>query len=113
MLNERFGEDLNDADQLFFDQIAEAAAQVDAISQAAQANPYDKFQLVFGQILESIFIERMDLNEGLFARYMNDPELKQLVSEWLGQQVYSRIPKTMSYGASDMPTKQPNLGHLD
>ena len=105
LLNERFGEDLNDADQLFFDQIAEAAARIDAISQAAQANPYDKFQLVFGQILESIFIERMDLNEDLFARYMNDPEFKQLVSEWLGQQVYSRIPKTVSYGASDMPGK--------
>jgi type I restriction enzyme R subunit len=99
LLNERFGEDLNEADQLFFDQIAEAAAQIEAISQAAQANPYDKFQLVFGQILESIFIERMDLNEDLFARYMNDPEFKQLVSEWLGQQVYSRIPKTMSYRA--------------
>lgn len=105
LLNEQFGEDLNEADQLFFDQIAEAAAQVDAISQAAQANPYDKFQLVFGQILESIFIERMDLNEDLFARYMNDPEFKQLVSEWLGQQVYARIPKNISYGSSDPAAK--------
>ncbi len=104
LLNERFGEDLNEADQLFFDQIAEAAAQVDAISQAAQANPYDKFQLVFGQILESIFIERMDLNEDLFARYMNDPEFKQLASEWLGQQVYARIPKNISYGSTDTPS---------
>jgi type I restriction enzyme, R subunit len=28
---------------------------------------------------------------------MNDPEFKELVSQWLGQQVYSRIPKTISY----------------
>ena len=97
LINERFGEDLNEADQLFFDQIAEVASQVDAITQAAQANPYEKFQLVFGQILESIFIERMDLNEDLFARYMNDPEFKEMVSEWLGQQVYTRIPKEISY----------------
>ncbi|MGK7872310.1 MAG: type I restriction endonuclease subunit R [Xenococcaceae cyanobacterium] len=105
LINERFGEDLNEADQLFFDQIAEAAAQVDAITQAAQANPYEKFQLVFGQVLESIFIERMDLNEDLFARYMNDPEFKEMVSEWLGQQVYSRIPKEISYRPQNKPRK--------
>lgn len=97
LINERFGEELNEADQLFFDQISEVAAQVDAIAQAAQANPIEKFQLVFSQVLESLFIERMELNEDLFARYMNDPEFKELVSQWLGQQVYSQIPKTISY----------------
>ncbi len=97
LINQRFGEELNEADQLFFDQITEVAAQVEAIAQAAQANPIDKFQLVFSQVLESLFIERMELNEDLFARYMNDPEFKELVSQWLGQQVYSRIPKNISY----------------
>jgi type I restriction enzyme, R subunit len=97
LINERFGENLNEADQLFFDQIAEAAALIEAISHAAQANPKDKFQLVFDRILESLFIERMEINEDLFARYMNDPEFKELVSQWLGQQVYVRIPKPMSY----------------
>ncbi|RBP52899.1 type I restriction endonuclease subunit R [Arenicella xantha] len=97
LINERFGENLNEADQLFFDQITEAATQVDAIRQAAENNPIGKFQLVFGEILESLFIERMDLNEDLFARYMNDPEFKSVAAEWLGQQVYSRIPKTVLY----------------
>jgi len=97
LINERFGENLSDADQLFFDQITEAAAQVDAIRQAAENNTIGKFQLVFGEILESLFIERMDLNEELFARYMNDPEFKSLAAEWLGQQVYSRIPKQSRY----------------
>jgi type I restriction enzyme, R subunit len=41
---------------------------------------------VFGEILESLFIERMDLNEDLFARYLNDPEFKEVVAEWLGRQ---------------------------
>jgi type I restriction enzyme, R subunit len=96
-INERFGEDLNEADQLFFDQITEAAALIDRLTQAAQTNPIDKFQLVFDRVLESLFIERMELNEDLFARYMNDPEFKELVSQWLGQQVYARIPKNISY----------------
>jgi type I restriction enzyme, R subunit len=93
LINERFGENLSEADQLFFDQITEAASQVDAIRQAAENNPIGKFQLVFGEILESLFIERMDLNEELFARYMNDPDFKAVAAEWLGQQVYSKIPK--------------------
>ncbi len=97
LINERFGENLSEADQLFFDQITEAASQVDAIRQAAENNPIGKFQLVFGEVLESLFIERMDLNEELFARYMNDPEFKAVAAEWLGQQVYSKVPKTSKY----------------
>jgi len=97
LINERFGEDLNEADQLFFDQITEAATQVDAIRQAAENNPIEKFQLVFGGILESLFIERMDLNEDLFAKFMNDPQFKQIAAEWLGQQVYAKIPKSPAY----------------
>lgn len=97
LINERFGENLTEADQLFFDQITEAATQVDAIRQAAENNPIGKFQLVFGEILESLFIERMDLNEDLFAKFMNDSEFKEVAAEWLGQQVYSKIPKTASY----------------
>ena len=99
VINERFGTDFNEADQLFFDQIIEAAMRVDALQQAAQANPIDKFQLVFRQVLESLFIERMDLNEDLFARFMNEPELQELIAEGLGQKVYERLPKAVSYSA--------------
>lgn len=93
VINERFGTDFNEADQLFFDQIVEAAMRVDSLHQAARANPIDKFQLVFRQILESLFIERMDMNEELFARFMNEPEFQELVAEGLGQKVYDRLPK--------------------
>lgn len=105
LINERFGENLNEADQLFFDQITEAATQVDAIRQAAENNPIGKFKLVFGEILESLFIERMDLNEDLFARFMNDPEFKSLAAEWLGQQVYSKIPKSAQFEPPRSPRK--------
>ncbi len=91
LINERFGGDLNEADQLFFDQIAEAASQNDALKKAAGVNSLDKFQLVFRQVLESLFIERMELNEELFADFMGKPELQELVSKWLGSQVYERM----------------------
>jgi type I restriction enzyme R subunit len=46
VVNERFGTDFNQADQLFFDQIVEAAMADDGLRQAAAVNPSDKFELV-------------------------------------------------------------------
>ena len=103
VINERFGTDFNEADQLFFDQIVEAAIRVDMLQQAAQANAIGKFQLVFRQVLESLFIERMDMNEDLFARFMNDPEFQEVVAEGLGQKVYGRLPRKMAYQTSSDP----------
>jgi type I restriction enzyme, R subunit len=93
VINDRFGTDFNDADQLFFDQIVEAALRVESLHDAAQANPLGKFQLVFRQILESLFIERMDTNEDVFARFMHEGDFQQVVAEWLGEQVYDRLSK--------------------
>lgn len=91
IINERFGGELNEADQMFFDQISEAAIQNESLQKAAEVNSFDKFQLVFKQVLESLFIERMELNEELFTNYMGKPELQDLVSKWLGGQVYKRM----------------------
>ncbi len=91
IINERFGGELTEADQLFFDQIAEAAALDEGLRQAAQVNPLDKFQLLFRQTLESLFIERMEMNEDLFTEYMSNAEMQALVAAWLGRQVYSRL----------------------
>lgn len=91
IINERFGSELTEADQLFFDQLAEAAVLDESLRRAAEANPADKFQLVFRVALESLFIERMGLNEELFTSYMSNPELQEVVSKWLGEQVYKRF----------------------
>ena len=91
IINQRFGGELNEADQLFFDQIAEAASQNELLQCAAEVNSLDKFQLVFRQVLESLFIERMELNDELFADYMTRLDLQEVVSKWLGAQVYDQL----------------------
>ncbi|WP_321918431.1 type I restriction endonuclease subunit R [Burkholderia cepacia] len=98
VINQRFGGDLNEADQFFFDQIAEAASLSESLQKAAEVNSLDKFQLVFRQVLESLFIERMELNEELFADYMGKPEMQELVSKWLGSQVYDRLSEAKRAG---------------
>lgn len=91
VINERFGTDFTDADQLFFDQIIEAAMGDDSLREAAAANPQEKFALLFSGLLETLFIERMEQNEDMFAKFMNEREFQGLVSEWISQKVYARF----------------------
>lgn len=96
VINDRFGTDFNQADQLFFDQLVEAAAQDSILQQAAKVNPEDKFALVFTSMLETLFIERMEQNEEVFARYMNDPAFQKVITSWLSDEVYRRLASAVS-----------------
>lgn len=91
IVNDRFGTDFNQADQLFFDQIIEAATADETLRQAAVVNPGDKFELVFKNLLETLFVERMDQNEEIFARFMNDAAFQKVVTGWLASEAYKRL----------------------
>lgn len=91
VVNERFGTDFNQADQLFFDQIVEAAMTDEGLRQAAAVNPGDKFELVFRNLLEKLFSERMDQNEEIFVRFMNDIPFQKIVTGWMASQAYRRL----------------------
>ena len=91
IVNQRFGTDFNKADQLFFDQIVEAAVADDELRQTAAVNPEGKFDLVFRSLIERLLVERMDQNEDIYVRYMNDQEFREVVSEWLSSQAYRRL----------------------
>ena len=91
LVNERFGTDFNQADQLFFDQIVEAAMADDGLRQAAVVNPGDKFELVFKTLLENLFVERMDQNEEIFVRFMNDIPFQKVVTTWMASEAYKRL----------------------
>lgn len=91
VINERFGTDFTDSDQLFFDQIIEAAIADGSLQEAAAVNPEGKFALLFSGLLETLFIERMEQNEDIFARFMNERDFQGLVSDWISHQVYGRL----------------------
>jgi len=91
VVNDRFGTDFNQADQLFFDQIVEAALSDEALQRAAAVNPGEKFELVFKNLLETLFVERMDQNEEIFAKFMNDRGFQKLVTTWLSTEAYRRL----------------------
>lgn len=91
ILNERFGTDFKPVDQLFFDQIREEAVADEDLRQAALANKVEDFRYVFDKALEGLFIDRMEGNENIFARLMNDDEFRKLAKEHLLHQVYEQI----------------------
>ena len=91
IINDRFDTEFNQADQYFFDQIVETAVTDEDIIKAAEVNPEDKFELVFKNLLQNLFVERIDQNEEIFARFMNDASFQKLVTGWLAHQAYNKI----------------------
>ncbi|MCC6906622.1 MAG: type I restriction endonuclease subunit R [Phycisphaerales bacterium] len=106
LLNERFGTDFKPADQLFLDSVREDALADETLRQAARANTLDNFKYVFSKALEGLFIDRMEQNEEIFARFMGDKDFQRLVEEHLRRQVYERVradddqPGRLEVGAS-------------
>jgi type I restriction enzyme R subunit len=101
VVNDRFGTDFNQADQLFFDQIVEAATIDEAMRRAATANPFDRFKLVFKNLLEGLFSERVEQNEEIFVSFMNDPAFQDVVTEWMADRAYNRLRSTAQTHADD------------
>jgi type I restriction enzyme R subunit len=63
----------------------------DSLRQAAAVNPGEKFELVFRNLLEKLFVERMDQNEDIFVRYMNDIPFQKVVAAWMAEEAYRRL----------------------
>ena len=91
VVNERFGTEFTEADQLFFDQVRATAASDEKIVEAAQANSFPNFSAFFGRILEDLFIDRMEGNEEIFNRVMSDKMFRGAAQEHLAREVYDRV----------------------
>jgi type I restriction enzyme R subunit len=91
ILNERFGTEFKPGDQLFFESIREDAVANGGLRQAAMANTMENFGYVFCKALEGLFIDRMEQNEEITARYMNEERFREAVSQHLLEEVYNHI----------------------
>ena len=73
----------------------------DGLRQAAAVNPGDKFELVFKSLLENLFVERMDQNEEIFVRFMNDAPFQKLVTAWMASEAYRRLRSDDTCGGAE------------
>lgn len=97
-LNERFGTDFTEADQLFFDQICASAEEDEKIVEAARANNLANFSAYLERMLDELFINRMEGNEEIFSRVMTDKEFRAVAHEHLAREIFKRARDKNSQG---------------
>jgi hypothetical protein len=62
-----------------------------ALRQVAMVNTMESFSYVFLKALEGIFIDRMDQNEEITAKFMNEKKFRGAVGQTLLKQVCEQI----------------------
>ena len=90
-LNERFGTNFTEADQLFFEQIWTSAQINEDIIEAALANNFKDFNSFLDRKLDDLFIERMEGNEDIFDRIMSDPDFRSVAQGYLAKKIFDLI----------------------
>jgi type I restriction enzyme R subunit len=96
ILNQIFRTDFTEADKYFFSQIEEALVQDAVLSQQAKSNSIQNFKYGFEDIFLTKLIERMDLNQDIFAKIIDDKEFGQAVKDWILEKVYHRLTQDAS-----------------
>lgn len=94
ILNDRFGTSFSIADQLFFDQVHEAALEDINLEEAAQSNSFERFELLFNSSIEKLIIDRMDLNMEIFEKFMNETDFHNIISPHIAEKVYKSFRKS-------------------
>lgn len=93
VLNKRFSTEFNDADKLYFDQIEEAVASSDKIELQAKNNTFENFLFAFDDVFMDSLINRMEQNQDIFSKILDDKEFGELVKKLIARRVYNRFNK--------------------
>lgn len=92
-LNERFGMNLNERDQLLFDQFEAAWMADPEVMAQARNNEFENFRLVFDRMFMGTIVGRMDDNEAIFKRVLDDAEFQKALMDLYALRVYKRAKK--------------------
>jgi type I restriction enzyme R subunit len=97
VLNKKFQTEFNTADKLFFDQIEEDMVLDEKLAEQAKNNPIENFKFGFDDIFMDALISRMEQNQDIFGKMMDDKEFGGLVKGYMLKKVYSRLHKNNSH----------------
>lgn len=94
-LNEKFGTSFTAADQLaVFDAIRAEAKADEEVRQRAHANAFENFALAFRPKVEGLMLDRMERNQEIVTRYLNDSDFRAVVDQELARRTYDEIRAT-------------------
>jgi len=91
VLNDRFGTEFEEADRLFFDQIETELMQDETLQSQAKVNKIDTFKYAFEDLFLTKLIDRMDQNQDIFEKILEDKAFGDLVKEIMMKSIYSRM----------------------
>jgi len=91
VLNKRFHTEFNEADKLFFDQIEAELLNDSKLGQQAQNNTMANFKYGFEDVFMDKLISRMEQNQELFSKMMDDQEFGGLVKGYMLKRVYNGL----------------------
>ena len=94
VLNDRFGTDFTEADRLFFDQMEADLLLDEKLKEQAQANKIDTFKFAFEDLFLTKLIERMDQNQEIFEKILENKAFGGVVKELLMKSVYMKLNET-------------------
>ncbi|WP_374399743.1 type I restriction endonuclease subunit R [Flavobacterium sp.] len=93
VLNKKFHTEFNTADKLLFDQIEEEMVMDEKLALQAKSNTIDNFKFGFEEMLLDKFISRMEQNQDIFTKMMDDKEFGDEVRSYMLKKVYDRLSK--------------------
>ena len=91
ILNAHFGTNFTAADQLFFDQIEQDLATEPALAQQGKTNSLANFRYPFNEAFIGKVVERMEQNQEITDKIMNEDRFADMVRELLLQRVYKKL----------------------
>ena len=78
---------------MFFDLIEEVLVNDLELGLQAKSNPIENFSFGFIDKYMDASINRMEQNQDIFAKMMNDKEFGSIVQNYLMKKVYNRLSK--------------------
>jgi type I restriction enzyme, R subunit len=91
VLNDRFATEFTDADRLYFEQIEQAMFENEDLKVRAQNNSLENFKYAFDEAFIQTLIDRMDSNQDIFEKIMDNQEFKSVVTNYLTNKIYERF----------------------
>lgn len=90
-LNERFGMNFEEADRLFFEQIEAELMNDEKLQAQAKVNKLDTFKYPFEEIFIEKLIARMEQNQEIFEKIMENKVFCNKVMELIMKRVYAKL----------------------
>jgi type I restriction enzyme, R subunit len=91
VLNDRFGTEFREADKLYFDQIEEELVAHPKLAEQARSNTMENFKFGFEEVFLKAIIGRMDQNQEIFTKIMDNREFSEVVKTYMLAKVYERL----------------------